>query len=987
MVKEYERIPIASDSEDEKRIYKAEARATRKMKSERSKRGRGRGWPYRSRRQTETSAINVQGKPQETKRPGLCFSCGLPGHWAKDKECQGSKSNNKISIDDAIKSCSKVNASCDAEEQFLSQQYQGKSAFSFVGDIDEVLPKCQGMFFSHTENVSSQCENVTSTKTEALESVISIGHSNTTSLEAEQLTQEKTEDLGLKVCSPVGRLKDSVEKWQKINASSYILNVIEKGYRLPLKTNPQKVCLKNNRSAMENPSFVVEEIGSLLKKGVISECKTQPLVINPLTVAYSKTGKPRMVLDCRHINPHLHKFKFKYEDIKVAESMFEKGAYLFTFDLKGAYHHIPILEENRTYLGFSWTVNKVTKFYIFNVLPFGISTAGHIFSKVLREPVKYWRSLGYKVIMFLDDGIGGSSCFETAVETSRFVRNSIIEFGFLLANEKCNWEPVRQVVWLGHLLNMNEHKLYITEERIRRLEIFIDSIMFQLKGDNTDIVKVRLLASAVGQVISLQGVLGKSVRLRTRELYNCILSKASWNAPVKVTQGAKNELIFWRENARLLNREGKQIKADAVFDLRMYADASSYGYGGYLDESLNGPEKGIYEMKKGLETPEVVCVTGKVSPEVSSKIKVYSDLDVSDRETLELGCSVPPEVGRSVPPEVGSSVPPEVGGSIPPEVGSSVPPEVGCGIPPEVGLSVKFPERELSRNLLVSSGISSRGEACLNASRVNGREACGQQLSTEELSNSAVVGSWNKQEKAKSSTWREVEAVRRVLQSNVKMLRNKSIKVLSDNKNVGSVLQIGSRKSDLQVLALDVHHICKREGITIYPDWIPRGGNLQADNLSRCTDSDDWSIKMWVFNLLDRKWGPHSVDRFASNFNNKCVRFNSRWWVPGTEAIDSLGENWAGENNWVVPPPRLVLTCINKVEAEKANCTLVIPEWKSAPYWPVLFKDQQKSKYYMSQVLQLPLRNIIDAGFSNNGIFQLDPLPFRMIAVRIEFKG
>ena len=46
--------------------------------------------------------------------------------------------------------------------------------------------------------------------------------------------------------------------------------------------------------------------------------------------------------------------------------------------------------------------------------------------------------------------------------------------------------------------------------------------------------------------------------------------------------------------------------------------------------------------------------------------------------------------------------------------------------------------------------------------------------------------------------------------------------------------------------------------------------------------------------MLDRKWGPHSVDRFASHFNNKCMRFNSRRWVPGTEAINALEENWAG---------------------------------------------------------------------------------------------
>ena len=66
-----------------------------------------------------------------------------------------------------------------------------------------------------------------------------------------------------KKCSPVGRLKLSLHKWEQIGASRYILNVIENGYTLPLKTEPQNVCLRNNKSARENANFV-KEINNLL---------------------------------------------------------------------------------------------------------------------------------------------------------------------------------------------------------------------------------------------------------------------------------------------------------------------------------------------------------------------------------------------------------------------------------------------------------------------------------------------------------------------------------------------------------------------------------------------------------------------------------------------------------------------------------------------------------------------------------------------------
>ena len=60
------------------------------------------------------------------------------------------------------------------------------------------------------------------------------------------------------------------------------------------------------------------------------------LFVNPLTVAFSNSSKPRLVLDCRHINPHLHQYRFKYGDGKVAREMFDVGDFIFSYDLKSA---------------------------------------------------------------------------------------------------------------------------------------------------------------------------------------------------------------------------------------------------------------------------------------------------------------------------------------------------------------------------------------------------------------------------------------------------------------------------------------------------------------------------------------------------------------------------------------------------------------------------------------------------------------------------
>jgi hypothetical protein len=77
---------------------------------------------------------------------------------------------------------------------------------------------------------------------------------------------------------------------------------------------------------------------------------------------------------------------------------FEQDAYMFSFDLKSGYHHVEIFEGHQTYLGFTWKcpVSLHEKFYVFTVLPFGLSTACYIYSR------KHWRYLN---IYYIHDKI------------------------------------------------------------------------------------------------------------------------------------------------------------------------------------------------------------------------------------------------------------------------------------------------------------------------------------------------------------------------------------------------------------------------------------------------------------------------------------------------------------------------------------------------------------------------------------------------------
>ena len=64
---------------------------------------------------------------------------------------------------------------------------------------------------------------------------------------------------------------------------------------------------------------------------------------------------------------------------------------MFSFDLKSGYHYVEIFEDHQTYLGFSWkhSNSNQVKFYVFTVLPFGFSSAPHVFTKILKSLDKH----------------------------------------------------------------------------------------------------------------------------------------------------------------------------------------------------------------------------------------------------------------------------------------------------------------------------------------------------------------------------------------------------------------------------------------------------------------------------------------------------------------------------------------------------------------------------------------------------------------------
>lgn len=633
-----------------------------------------------------------------------------------------------------------------------------------------------------------------------------------------------------------GRLKLNIQFWEDIGASHYVIDILMNGYKIPFHSKPVCCFMRNNKSALEESEFVSEAIHDLLARSLVVKCDKPPFVVNPLTVSIQANGKKRLILDLREVNKHLWKQSVKYDDLRIALSYLSKQCWQIKFDICSAYHHIDIFMPHTEYLGFCWeNGNGSVIYYKFLVLPFGISTAPYVYTKVCRPLIAKWRGEGKLVLMFLDDGYGCGKDYHSTLNMACDIKQDLLKSGFVPKAGKCVWTPVQSLQFLGAEINSENGIVRISDTRIQKIKSTIESINLCLKQHRR--VRVRLVASLVGQIISMGIVIGLNVcQIMTRYLSADILTAFSWNSCTTLSPESLEQIQFWENHLNLVN--AKNIFESHKCSKIVYSDASKTGFGGFEVGTVNG----------------------------------------------------------------------------------------------------------------ISHGM------------------------------------WAPDEQVKSSTWRELTAVFRVLSALIHLLSNQKVKWFSDNAGVTTIVQKGSMKLELQAIAIDIFKLCMSQSVSLEIEWIPRSENEKADYCSKIVEKDDWGISFSILSSIIQKWGDLQVDWFASGHNAKLPVFFSRFWNPGSAGVDAFAQSWGSVCGLFVPPICIIHQVIKKMHVEGASGVLIVPCWKSAAFWPLLCPDGQLIGN-VSDWYDLPTEKQFYTPCKNGiGMFGNEDLKFRMLALKISFK-
>ncbi|KAG8583453.1 hypothetical protein GDO81_008420 [Engystomops pustulosus] len=317
-------------------------------------------------------------------------------------------------------------------------------------------------------------------------------------------------------------------------------------------------------------------------------------------------GSYRLIINLKKLNRFIKYKHFKMESIKSATPLIGKNYFLCTIDLKDAYYHVPICQDHQKYLRFTVRSpgGKILHFQ-FKALPFGISSAPRIFTKIMAEVVAYLRLKGIIIVPYLDDLLLVAKTKLELKTHLQIVIGLLQDLGWVINKKKSDLKPETVKKFLGVKLDSVKQSSFLPLEKIQKIKENIS--LFQRKES----CSIRAALSLLGLLTScIQCVSWAQNHTRTMQAWTIRVwdkNPLHLDHKVKIPLSVKHSLSWWKNPINL--KKGVWWNPNPILTIRTDASLSGWGaalaghyFQGQWDSQTCSRSSNFRELKAVLET-------------------------------------------------------------------------------------------------------------------------------------------------------------------------------------------------------------------------------------------------------------------------------------------------------------------------------------------------------------------------------------------------
>ena len=262
------------------------------------------------------------------------------------------------------------------------------------------------------------------------------------------------------------------EEWTRLclaEGDSVALSIMVDGANLSFAEEPPPLrtsCPDHLVTSGFQEEVMLGFIPDWLQKGYVTEFfRPVPLHFSRMFSVPKDVTDRRPIIDLSPLNRLLTRIRFKMEDLgKVAKSL-SPGLWAVKLDLKDAYLHLHLALQVVKYFGFALG----RRIFAFLVLPFGLSQAPWLFTRVMKPVKKALRRLGVRISSFLDDFLILAGSYQEAVEHTKLSVDLLQRLGFHINWRKSVVVPQRRLEYLGVILDLENLTFSLPEEKVEKV--------------------------------------------------------------------------------------------------------------------------------------------------------------------------------------------------------------------------------------------------------------------------------------------------------------------------------------------------------------------------------------------------------------------------------------------------------------------------------------------------------------------------------------
>ncbi len=370
-----------------------------------------------------------------------------------------------------------------------------------------------------------------------------------------------------------GRLRLFHSNWEFLCKDKWISNSIRQGFSIDFLAVPSRGNFLPSTIAMSREMEAVcdREVEELLAKKAVIEIEDDSKgFLSALFVVPKKSGGFRPIVNLKALNKFVRYEHFKMEGLETVKNLVRKGDWMVKLDLKDAYLTVPILPAHQKFLRFVWR----KRFYQFSCLPFGLSSAPRLFTKILKVVVAFLRERGLRLVIYLDDILILNEDKLKLESDFSFVVSFLESLGFLVNWEKTVSDPSQSIEYLGVIIDSLSMRFCLPEDKVAKIKNLCSKIL------SKTLVSLKDLASVLGNLVwAISSV--PFAQAHYRALQNFYIRqidhfRGDLSAKCPLSDQSKQDLSWWVSYLDIVN--GKPFSSIDP-DIIIHSDASLMGWG------------------------------------------------------------------------------------------------------------------------------------------------------------------------------------------------------------------------------------------------------------------------------------------------------------------------------------------------------------------------------------------------------------------------